>query len=138
MAWPRPTTTPTGILTHLAVLPQYTNVTDRQQSDRIGRTVLQTSRKKNNKPKCSCKRNSPVTVVNRFYLAVHALLRSDGRGLQVRWQVHITSNFFGILHINNYWNRLLFGRPFVKRCTVCYRTVICLSVCLSVTLVYCG
>jgi len=30
-----------------------------------------------------------------------------------------------------------FGRPFVKRFTLCYRTVVCLSV-LSVTLVYCG
>jgi len=35
----------------------------------------------------------------------------------------------------------LFGRPFVKRFTLCYRSVVCLSclsVCLSVTLVYCG
>ena len=32
---------------------------------------------------------------------------------------------------------LLFGRPFVKQFTLFYRTVI-LSVCLSVTLVYCG
>ena len=31
----------------------------------------------------------------------------------------------------------LFGRPFVKRFALCYRTR-CLSVCLSVTLVYCG
>ena len=34
-----------------------------------------------------------------------------------------------------------FGRPFVKRFALCYRTVVCLSVlsvCLSVTLVYCG
>jgi len=31
----------------------------------------------------------------------------------------------------------LFGRPFVKRFTLCYRTVVYLSV-LSVTLVYCG
>jgi len=36
---------------------------------------------------------------------------------------------------------VVFGRPFVKRFTLCYRTVVCLSVCpncLSVTLVYCG
>ena len=38
----------------------------------------------------------------------------------------------------------VFGRPFIKRFTLCYRTVVCpvlsvcLSVCLSVTLVYCG
>ena len=32
---------------------------------------------------------------------------------------------------------LVFGRPFVKRFALCYRTVVCLSV-LSVTLVYCG
>jgi len=31
----------------------------------------------------------------------------------------------------------VFGRPFVKRFALCYRTVVCLS-CLSVTLVYCG
>ena len=32
------------------------------------------------------------------------------------------------------------GRPFVKRFALCYRYVVCLSVCpvLSVTLVYCG
>jgi len=35
---------------------------------------------------------------------------------------------------------LVFGRPFVKRFAVCYRSVVCLSClsCLSVTLVYCG
>jgi len=45
---PRPTSVPTGILIHPTVWPQYTNVTrqrdkhtDRQQSDSIGRTVLQ-------------------------------------------------------------------------------------------------
>jgi len=32
----------------------------------------------------------------------------------------------------------VFGRPFVKRFALCYRTVVCLSVCLSITLVYCG
>ena len=31
----------------------------------------------------------------------------------------------------------IFGRPFVKRFALCYRTVVCLSY-LSVTLVYCG
>jgi len=37
-------------------------------------------------------------------------------------------------------NNLIFGRPFVKRFALCYRTVACLSVlsCLSVTLVYCS
>jgi len=37
--------------------------------------------------------------------------------------------------------RTAFGRPLVKRFALCYRTVVCpvcLSVCLSVTLVYCG
>jgi len=37
--------------------------------------------------------------------------------------------------------RTIFGRPFVKRFALCYQTVFCLSVlsvCLSVTLVYCG
>jgi len=35
----------------------------------------------------------------------------------------------------------VFGQPFVKRFVLCYQTVVCLSclsVCLSVTLVYCG
>jgi len=32
----------------------------------------------------------------------------------------------------------VFGPPFVKRFALCYRTVVCVSVCLSVTLVYCG
>ena len=31
-----------------------------------------------------------------------------------------------------------FGRTFVKRFALCYQTVACLSLCLSVTLVYCG
>jgi len=38
------------------------------------------------------------------------------------------------------YSSLIFGRPFVKRFALCYRTVVCpvyLS-CLSVTLVYCG
>ena len=33
---------------------------------------------------------------------------------------------------------LVFGRPFVKRFVLCYPTVVCLSLCLSVRLVYCG
>jgi len=35
---------------------------------------------------------------------------------------------------------VIFGRPIVKRFALCYGTVVCpvLSVCLSVTLVYCG
>jgi len=32
---------------------------------------------------------------------------------------------------------MIFGRPFVKRFALCYQTVVCLSVCLSVTLLYC-
>ena len=32
----------------------------------------------------------------------------------------------------------VFGRPFVKRFALCYHTVVCLSVSLSATLVYCG
>jgi len=32
---------------------------------------------------------------------------------------------------------IIFGRPFVKRFALCYRSVVC-PVCLSVTLVYCG
>ena len=42
---PRPASIPSGILINLTVWPQYTNVTDRtdrQRSDSIGRTVLQT------------------------------------------------------------------------------------------------
>ena len=45
---PRSTSTPSGILIHPTVWPQYTNIIDRedghdrQRSDRIGRTVLQT------------------------------------------------------------------------------------------------
>jgi len=50
--WPRPASVPSFILIHLTVWPQYINVTDRQagqtdrtdrqRSDSIGRTVLQT------------------------------------------------------------------------------------------------
>ena len=32
----------------------------------------------------------------------------------------------------------IFGRPLVKRLTLCYRTVVCPAGCVSVTLVYCG
>ena len=32
----------------------------------------------------------------------------------------------------------IFGRPFVKRFALCYQTVVCLSVCFSVTLMHCG
>jgi len=42
--WPGPRpSTPSGILIHPTIWPQYTNVTDRQWSDRIGRTVLQSA-----------------------------------------------------------------------------------------------
>jgi len=46
---PRPTSLPSGILIHPTVWPQYTNVTrqDRQRSDRISRTNLQTIAQKN-------------------------------------------------------------------------------------------
>jgi len=52
----RPTSMPSGILVYPTVWPQYNNVTDRtgridrtgQQSDSIGRTVLQTVTQKNN------------------------------------------------------------------------------------------
>ena len=39
-----------------------------------------------------------------------------------------------------YGDLMVFGRPFVKRFALCYRSVVlsCLSVCLSVTLVHCG
>jgi len=39
---PRPTSMPSFILIHPTVWPQYSNVTDRQRSDSIWRTVLQT------------------------------------------------------------------------------------------------
>ena len=48
--WPRPTCTPSFILIHPTVWPQYTNITDRtdrQQTDSIGRTILQTTPKNN-------------------------------------------------------------------------------------------
>ena len=38
---------------------------------------------------------------------------------------------------NNHYQLSVFQRPFVKRFTLCYRTVVCLS-CLSAALVYCG
>jgi len=34
-------------------------------------------------------------------------------------------------------NTVVFGRPFIKLFALCYHSVVC-SVCLSVTLVYCG
>ena len=43
-----------------------------------------------------------------------------------------------LIHVCNYRRTAIFGRPFVKRFTLCYRTIVCLSVCLSVTFVYCG
>ena len=39
---PRPTCIPSVIFIRPTVWPQYTNVTDRQRSDSIGRTILQT------------------------------------------------------------------------------------------------
>jgi len=44
------------------------------------------------------------------------------------------SNAMNFIHLKRLY---VFGRPFVKRFALCYRTVV-LSVCLSVTLVYCG
>jgi len=48
----RPASLPSGILIHPTVWPKYTNVTDRQRSDSIGRTVLQTVAQKINYVKC--------------------------------------------------------------------------------------
>jgi len=59
--------------------------------------------------------------------AIHVVLRQHGWYGQTRDLSHV------MVLVD------LFGRPFVKRFAVCYRTVV-LSVlsCLSVTLVYCG
>jgi len=45
--------------------------------------------------------------------------------------------------LQSYGDLTVFGRPFVKTVRLCYRSVVCLSVCpvlscLSLTLVYCG
>jgi len=41
--------------------------------------------------------------------------------------------------MNHHVHQCMFlGRPFVKRFALSYRTVVCLSACLSVTFVYCG
>jgi len=39
--------------------------------------------------------------------------------------------------IESHHGRLIFGQLFVKQFALCYRTILCLSVCL-VALVYCG
>jgi len=58
-------------------------------------------------------------------------------GVQITpWEGH----FWGVWPIENIAKHWSFGRPFVKRFDLCYRTVV-LSICpsvLSVTLVYCG
>ena len=51
-------------------------------------------------------------------------------------QVQMGRKFANFCYLVNCSN-MLFGRPFVKRCVLCYWTIVCLSV-LSVTLVYCG
>jgi len=50
----------------------------------------------------------------------------------------IMSQFTVLKFKHHCW--MFFGQPFVKWLAVCCRTVVCLSVCLcmSVTLVYCG
>ena len=62
--------------------------------------------------------------------------RPRPRRLCVRWGPHSPFPKRGWSPSQIFF-RLTFGRPFVKRFTLCYRTVVCLSVCLSVTLVYC-
>jgi len=58
-------------------------------------------------------------------------LLSDGATVERRNKKIVVEHISHYLHI--------FGRPFVKRFTLCYRTVV-LSVlcCLPITLVYCG
>ena len=54
--------------------------------------------------------------------------------------VPLEGHFWGVWPIENIAKHWSFGRPFVKRFDLCYRTVV-LSICpsvLSVTLVYCG
>jgi len=55
------------------------------------------------------------------------------------WDSDSVTNIFVTTRSIKSFKRAIFGRPFVKRFTLCYRTVVlsCLSLCLSVTLVYC-
>jgi len=58
--WPRPTSMPCFVLIHSTVWPQYTKVTDRQRTDSIGRTVLQTVAQKS--WKCKTVSSQRVTL----------------------------------------------------------------------------
>ena len=60
---------------------------------------------------------------------IYSIVRRQRRS-EPRPQVACTENCVRFGHV-------LFGRTFVKRFTLCYRTVVC-HVCLFVTLVHCG
>ena len=76
----------------------------------------------------------PIVVPHRFLIlsgySVHALMVSVALYCLLRI----------VLQHSNIIFLFFWGRPFVKRFALYYRTVVCLSVCpvLSVTLVYCG
>jgi len=100
---------------------------------------------------CECNRYSLYTVSQKRMTPRagkwHRYCRQMPRAYHVqgaykRWLQHILNICYS-QSVNNVLrivsNKLsILGRPFVKRFALCYRTVVCLSVCLSVTLVHCG
>jgi len=77
-------------------------------------------------------------------LSIHCVVRGLGASFLYKYPASRGSSLrqhgFRVI-IVLFQSRVLFGRPFVKRFTLCYRTVVCpvcLPVCLSVTFVHCG
>ena len=117
---PRPTSVPSFILIHPTVWPQYTNVTDRQRSDSIWRTVLQTVAKIEKARKFVGLTYRPATSLQVQPTAI-------GRPMP---GLHIGSKLNYLYELSVFFN--VWG-PFVKRFAPCSWSV----VCLSVTLVHC-
>jgi len=104
---PRPTSAPSGILIHPAVWPQYTNITDRtdtqdrKRSYSIRRTVLQTvaqkrdfSEERNNVPATSC----PLKVISTSCgTATRGVNEACSRRLPRGWTVHGTVPPFTVI-----------------------------------------
>jgi len=66
-----------------------------------------------------------VTSSTKPEISLRSILHCRQRTIEPRPQVTGTGHFVKTLHV-------VFGRLFVKRFALCYRSVVCLSVCLSV------
>ena len=82
----------------------------------------------------------PYVKLLDYYVASQNITDLNPADYHILWRSLLEIQF-AIQHSDQVFSKLpLFGRPFVERFALCYRTVVCLMSCLSVCNVgiYCG